>query len=109
LNEALKLIDQPYPFAGAVSDAIRAYLEARFRFHAPERTTEEFLAELHGSAVLNQEQKDLLGQFLETCDMVKFARLEPTQTELQAVHASACRLVDETEPRPEISSAASTT
>ncbi len=32
--------------------------------------------------------------------MVKFARYEPGRTELQALHDSAVRLIDETEPQP---------
>src|SRR5438094_511306 len=43
LDEALALISQPKPFVIAVSDAARTYLEERFQFRAPERTTEEFL------------------------------------------------------------------
>jgi len=45
LDEALALIAQPKPFVIAVSDTARAYLEERFNFRAPERTTEEFLRE----------------------------------------------------------------
>ena len=43
---------QPKPFVIAVSDTARLYLEERFNFRAPERTTEEFLHELqrHRSA-----------------------------------------------------------
>jgi hypothetical protein len=37
---------------------------------------------------------------LESCDLVKFARYEPGETELRALHESAVRLIDETEPRP---------
>src|SRR5439155_8306254 len=43
LQEALALIGQPREFCIVVSDTIRWYLEQRFNFHAPERTTEEFL------------------------------------------------------------------
>ncbi len=41
-----RLITQPKPFCILVSDTIRSYLEEQFDFHAPERTTEEFLQEL---------------------------------------------------------------
>ena len=41
LQEALALIAQPKPFVIAVSDTARWYLEERFNFRAPERTTEE--------------------------------------------------------------------
>src|SRR5450631_1569452 len=40
LDEALAFITQPKPFVIAVSDTARAYLEERFNFRAPERTTE---------------------------------------------------------------------
>jgi len=46
LQEALALLGQPREFCILVSDTIRLYLEERFNFHAPERTTEEFLYEL---------------------------------------------------------------
>jgi len=98
LDEALALIAQPKPFCVAVSDAVRWYLEERFRFRAPERTTEEFLRELKATDRLTKEQKESLGRFLEGCDLVKFARYEPGETELRDLHAAAVRLVLETEP-----------
>jgi hypothetical protein len=101
LQEAMELIGQPRPFCILVSDTIRLYLEERFDFHAPERTTEEFLYELQATDLLVPEQKQSLGEFLSVCDMVKFARYEPGQPELQALHDSATRLIDETEPQPE--------
>jgi hypothetical protein len=100
LREALALISQPRPFCIAVSDTIRLYLEERFQFHAPERTTEEFLHELQATDLLLPDQKQSLGDFLSVCDMVKFARYEPGPPELQALYDSAMRLIDETEPQP---------
>jgi hypothetical protein len=98
LAEALALISQPKPFVTAVSDTARFYLEERFQFHAPERTTEEFLRELAGTKLLLPEQKESLGNFLESCDLVKFAKYEPGEYELRELHGSAVRLVEETEP-----------
>jgi hypothetical protein len=98
LEEALALLAQPKPFCTLVSDTIRVYLEERFEFRAPERTTEEFLYELQGSRLLLPGQKDSLGGFLERCDLVKFAQYEPGEPELCELHASALRLVEETEP-----------
>jgi hypothetical protein len=98
LEQALALISQPREFCTVVSDTIRAYLEERFRFHAPERTTEEFLYELRETNLLTPDQKDGLGEFLKRCDLVKFARYEPHEPELRDLHESALRLVDETEP-----------
>jgi len=100
LEEALGLIAQPKPFVIVVSDTARTYLEERFNFHAPERTTEEFLRELAGTKLLLPDQKESLGNFLESCDLVKFAKYEPGENELRGLHSSAVRLIEETEPQP---------
>ena len=82
------------------TQAVRFYLEEQFDFHAPERTTEEFLRELSATDLLSPEQKESLGKFLESCDLVKFAKYEPGESELRELHTSAVQLVEETEPRP---------
>jgi hypothetical protein len=63
-------------FYVAVSSVLRTYLEERFGLRAPERTTEEFLQELDGSAVLAGRQQELRA-FLGQCDLVKFAAQVP--------------------------------
>jgi hypothetical protein len=98
LEKALALIAHPKPFCTLVSDTVRTYLEERFDFRAPERTTEEFLHELRGTDLLSAEQKEKLGEFLGCCDLVKFAKYEPVENELRDLHGSALRLVEETEP-----------
>jgi hypothetical protein len=102
LEGALALIHQPKPFIIAVSDTLRAYLEGAFELRAPEQTTEEFLVELQHSARLSEAQKNSLGDFLQSCDMVKFARYEPRESELSELHAYAVELVAQTEPAPEM-------
>jgi hypothetical protein len=101
LQEALQHIHEPPVFCVMVSDAIRHYLEERFNFHAPDRTTEEFLHELSATPLLLPDQKESLGEFLQGCDLVKFARYEPREPELHDLHSRAIRLVEETEPQPE--------
>ena len=101
LEQALALITQPKPFVIAVSDTARTYLEERFNFRAPERTTEEFLRELGGTKLLLPDQKESLGNFLASCDLVKFAKYEPGERELMELHGSALRLIEETEPQPQ--------
>ena len=78
---------------------VRVYLEGRFNLHAPDRTTEEFLFELQSSNRLVNDHKELLREFLGECDMVKFAKAEPPETELRRLHEAASRLVGETQPR----------
>jgi hypothetical protein len=100
LNQALLLIDTPEPFVIEVSLAIRTYLEEQFDWRAPERTTEEFLAEIQTSEVLTTVQRQALASFLEQSDLVKFARLEPSRADLESMHQTALHLIDWTEPRP---------
>lgn len=97
LNAALLLVNDPRAFCIAVSDAVRVYVEERFRLRAPERTTEEFLRDLQVTPHLSGEQKQTLASFLEQCDLVKFARFEPAEAALRDLHETALRLVHETQ------------
>ena len=101
LAEALALLGQPREFCFLVSDTLRLYLEERFEFRAPERTTEEFLLDLKKTDLLMRDQKESLEDFLTRCDLVKFAKYKPREPELRDLHASALRLVEETEPMPQ--------
>jgi hypothetical protein len=100
LRAALDLIHQPEPFCVAVSAALRTYLEERFDFRAPERTTEEFLNELQDTARLGLLQKRSLAGFLEQCDLVKFAREQPEREALRELYDAAFKLVRETQAGP---------
>ena len=77
-----------------ISDILRHYIENRFGYQAPERTTEEFLTEL--SQARSQKNtfpgnhKTLLADFLTHCDLVKFAKHEPTPAESEKT-VSICR------------------
>lgn len=98
LMDAMSWIAQPKPFCVAVSDALREYLEESLNLRAPDRTTEEFLEELQASAKLSRDQKRVLAQFLERCDLVKFARDEPSRSDLEGLHTAALQLIDQTAP-----------
>ena len=97
LQGALSLLHDPRLFCILVSDTLRVYLEERFSFHAPDRTTEEFMNELQATRLLTPDQKQTLGEFLQRCDLVKFARYEPTEMELRELLECALRLIDETQ------------
>ena len=98
LQSSLDLIHDADLFCTEVSLIIRVYLEGRFDLQAPDRTTEEFLFELQTSKYLDDSHKDLLGDFLSECDLVKFAKAEPPENELRRLHEAAGRLVGETQP-----------
>ena len=100
LQAALALLSDPRLFCIEVSGILRVYLEEQFNFRAPERTTDEFLVELQATSLLTIDQKQSLAEFLQDCDLVKFARFEPTETALRGLLESALRLVDETQFEP---------
>ena len=70
-------------FYEGISDILRHYIEHRFELRAPERTTEEFLFEIQYSTALSMSEKESLGEFLTHCDMVKFAKYNPTNEQIQ--------------------------
>jgi len=70
-------------FYERISGILRHYIEDRFDLRAPERTTEEFLAELRFADALSPSHKESLGEFLTHCDLVKFAKHEPTTEQVQ--------------------------
>ncbi len=70
-------------FYEQISDILRHYIEHRFDLHAPERTTEEFLAELPATNVLSEADQERLAEFLTHCDLVKFAKYNPTSEQIQ--------------------------
>jgi hypothetical protein len=65
-------------FYEKLGNILRYYIEDRFEIHAPERTTEEFFSEIRQSTILKEEDKRQLRKFLEHCDLVKFAKHQPT-------------------------------
>ena len=66
--------DQAREYCFAVSKIIRRYIEERFHVHAPNLTTEEFLRDLvEVQATILEPHRALLGEFLQHCDLAKFA------------------------------------
>jgi hypothetical protein len=83
-------------FYQRVSDILRRYIENRFGLHAPEQTTEEFLAALGSDAKLAPGHKSLLKNFLQHCDLVKFAKHEPTTADIQKTFDGCKNFIGET-------------
>jgi hypothetical protein len=94
LNEA-----NPMPYAVLVSETIRQYLGRRFQSPSTRRTTEEFLRLMEKDHTTPlAAHRDLLREFLQSCDLVKFARYQPTLGELDKVHERAVDFVTATRP-----------
>lgn len=96
LAETWAWVEQPERFCTRLSEVVRVYLEERFGLKAPDQTTEEFLASLSRSAVLDAGLKPLLEEFLTRCDWAKFAQGDPGRTECERLHQMASDLVDRT-------------
>jgi hypothetical protein len=77
-------------FSIAASDIVRLYIEQRFRITATRRTTAEFLRDLLESSDASlAEHQGLLGEFLNQCDVVKFAAQSLTVQNMESLRQSA--------------------
>jgi len=83
-------------FYERISSILRHYVEHRFDLRAPERTTEEFLSELQHADVLGTEDKEYLAEFLQHCDLVKFAKHRPTSEQIQKTFDLVKQFIEKT-------------
>lgn len=103
LEQARALLreDNPMPYAVFVSETIRSYLGQRFQSPSTRRTTDEFLRLMDADRTTPlAEHRELLRDFLQSCDLVKFARYQPRLSELEQVQQRATSFVDATRPLP---------
>ncbi|NUQ47194.1 MAG: hypothetical protein HUU22_14310 [Phycisphaerae bacterium] len=105
LGELDRLAAEDLPGRGAyheyyyrLSGIVRQYIERRFGLMAPERTTEEFLLEAGRDPSLRDEHRALLAPFLQACDLVKFARYEPSRSDAESAMQTARTFVAQTAP-----------
>ncbi len=82
-----------------LTEAVRAYVEARFAVPATDRTTPELARELRTSSVPQATREPLL-ELCARADLVKFADAHPSPDEGHAALASARALVDAVAPAP---------
>lgn len=78
-----------------VSEIIRQYVEGRYYIVAMEMTTEEVLGHLADADVSEEEYK-LCEDFLDRCDLVKFAKVIPSSEENDAIVQTAYEIVERT-------------
>lgn len=83
----------PYAFSIAVSDVLRAYIGAAYGLHAPRQTSPEFLASISDYANFSDADRTLLADFLEHCDMIKFAHVEADASDSEKLLGSAVAFV----------------
>ena len=97
--EEIRALMQPSSvreFSIAISDIVRRYIEDEFKVTATHRTTEEFLHDLlESSNAALAAHRNLLAQFLEQCDMAKFAGMGLSMRIMESLHQSARSFVIE--------------
>ncbi len=94
----LNLIEQGKikEFYYIMSEVLRKYIENRFNINAPDLTTEEFLEKISLFHLLSDKQKGILKNFMEHCDLVKYAKLIPEDNDIQKVINTAMSFIEET-------------
>ena len=103
LEEIRALLDSASAreFSIAVSDIVRQYIEVQFMVTATHRTTEEFLRDLlESSNAALAAHRGLLAEFLNRCDLAKFAGVSLSRQILESLHRSARSFVTESSKPP---------
>jgi hypothetical protein len=88
-------IDQmsPYQFSIRVSDILRRYVTQQYGVPATRQTSIEFLTMVARASPFSAEEKSLLEDFLNRCDLIKFARYEATASDSRLLLDEAVRFV----------------
>jgi hypothetical protein len=106
-ERALALLEQiraqiteinPYRFSIRVSDILRRYVTEQFGLPVTRQTSVEFLNGVRGSSPFSEDEKSLLEDFLNRCDLIKFARYEATTSDSELLLEEAIRFVKGGQP-----------
>jgi membrane protein implicated in regulation of membrane protease activity len=95
LNQIEPVIEKmpPYQFSIRVSDILRRYVLEQFDLPMTRQTSVEFLNAIASSAKFGEDDKALLADFLNRCDLIKFARYEATKEDSHLLLEEARRFV----------------
>ena len=83
----------PYQFSIRVSDILRGYVTEQYQLPVTRRTSVEFLNALAASSPFSADEQSLLSDFLNRCDLIKFARYEATTGDSRLLLEEADRFV----------------
>jgi len=92
---------QAYPFSIEVSEVLRRYIEESQGLLATRQTTREFLDAMQGRTTYTEEQFEMLSDFLELADMIKFARMTAGPDECRRLLSAAEGLIQNATARTE--------
>jgi hypothetical protein len=83
----------PYRFSIRVSDILRRYVTEQYALPLTRQTSVEFLTALAKSPSFSADDKSLLEDFLNRCDLIKFARYNATTADSRLLLEEATRFV----------------
>lgn len=83
----------PYQFSIRVSDILRRYVTDQYQLPVTRQTSVEFLAALTKASPFSGDEKSLLEDFLNRCDLIKFARYDATIEDSRLLLEEATRFV----------------
>jgi hypothetical protein len=83
----------PYQFSIRVSDILRRYVTNQYGLPLTRQTSIEFLTALAKLKSFSANEKSLLEDFLNRCDLIKFARYEATSADSRLLLEEATRFV----------------
>jgi hypothetical protein len=83
----------PYQFSIRVSDILRRYVSEQYALPLTRQTSVEFLTALRNASAFSEEEKLLLADFLNRCDLIKFARYDATTADSHLLLEEAMRFV----------------
>jgi hypothetical protein len=83
----------PYQFSIRVSDILRRYVSQQHGLPATQQTSIEFLTAAAKATSFSSDDKSLLEDFLNRCDLIKFAKYEATTSDSELLLDEAIRFV----------------
>jgi hypothetical protein len=84
----------PYQFSIRVSDILRHYVTDQYGLPVTRQTSVEFLERMNRTEHFSEDEKRLLADFLNRCDLIKFARYDAMPSDSQLLLEEATRFVE---------------
>lgn len=84
----------PYQFSIRVSDILRRYVTDQYQLPVTRQTSVEFLSMLAKASPFAEDDRSLLEDFLNRCDLIKFARYDATVDDSRLLLEEASRFVE---------------
>ena len=89
----------PRDFGNEVCDILRAFIGAQYGLQPERQTSPEFLEFVGRSHAFSTHEHALLQDFLDGCDLLKFARLDATRDAKERLVQEATEFLEGSAPR----------